>query len=905
LNESPSPSRALPEVEGPAHTRLLQEDLLARIEACLANHPDAVELQVERAHLLADLKRPQEGAHAYRQAIKSRAPRYPLTTRAYSVLPYRGKTLPITVVLFVSPEWGNAPFRKYLDDQTFLTLQIIADFHDPRLSLPPHQLVINCISDADSCRTSLEAASALLKDTAVPTINSPSLVAATGRESHARLLGEIPGVRTPRMVTFSREILTGNHADETLRQHGFAFPLLLRSPGFHTGLHFGRVDSPQKLGAALADLPGNDICVVELLEAKSADGLVRKYRVMMIDGKFHPVHVAISREWKVHYFSAAMADFPEHRAEDRQFLENMADVLGAGIMESLARIRDILKLDYAGVDFSIGPDGGMLLFEANATMNIAPPDADEMWAYRREPVRRIEEAVRTLFFTRAFSSSHSMPTSSSQVLREFTLRNLDARLEREPELIELQIDRARLLIEMERLDEARQIYLNILIKDPTHLVALNNLAALFNMTGHHSTALKINRAVLALNPDNLKARVNLADNLRESAELEEARLQYETILRGAPDLPEAHLGLAYVLRYLREDATAWEHWKKGAGKHPPTNFPSRDQKDLIRILLLTSPCGGNAPLARLLDKKTFVTLGINPDFYDPAVPVPPHHLVLNTIGDADHCTTSLEATGRILEQTTAPVLNLPARVQATGRVDNARLLGALEGVVTPRIVTFDRETLAGPDAVVALDEHGLAFPILLRAPGFHGGSHFVRVENPSDLAPAVASLPGRKPMAIQYLDARDADGKIRKYRVMMIDGKLLPLHKAVSPKWMIHYYSAEMTESSEHRAEDEAFLEDMPKILGPRAMRALERIRDALGLDYAGADFSLSREGEILLFEANATMVVPEPGRGEKWDYRRRAVRQIHEAVRAMVRRRALGETISGSGNPPVDNAKT
>jgi tetratricopeptide (TPR) repeat protein len=891
LKEPLSPSSALPEVEGWAHTRLLQADLLARIEACLAHHPDAVELHVERAHLLAELKRPQEAAHAYRQAIKSRKPNYPLATRAYSILPYRGKTLPITVVLLVTPEWGNAPFRKYLDDQTFLVLQVIADFHDSRLPLPPHQVVVNCISDADSCRTSEEAALSLLAHSTVPIINSPAQIAATGRESNARRLGGIPGVRTPRMATFPRTVLADSHVAETLGQQGFVFPLLLRAPGFHTGLHFVRVDAPDEIAAALAELPGDAISVIEFLDAKSGDGLIRKYRVMMIDGKLFPVHVAISGDWKVHYFSADMADFPEHRAEDRQFLENMAGVLGPRVTESLARIQDALKLDYSGIDFSVGPNGEMLLFEANATMNIAPPDPDEIWAYRRGPVQQIEDAVRALFFTRAFSSTDSPMNSSSQVLREFTLQNLEARLQREPELIELHIDRARLLIEMDRIEEARKIYLDILVKDPTHLVALNNLAALFNITGHHSTALKINRAVLALGPENLKARLNLADNLRESAELEEARLQYETILRATPSLPEAHLGLAYVLRYLREDAAAWEHWKKGADKHPPTDFSSRAEKDLIRIILITSPCGGNAPLARLLDKKTFVTLGINPDFYDPSVPLPPHHLILNTIGDADHCATSLEAAGPILKQTTGPILNLPARVQTTGRADNARLLGALEGVVTPRIATFSREILTGADAVSALEEQGLTFPLLLRAPGFHGGSHFVRIENPQELAPAVATLPGQKLMAIQYLDARDEDGKIRKYRVMMIDGKLLPLHKAVSQKWMIHYYSADMTESAVHRAEDEDFLEDMPGVLGSRAMRALERIRDALGLDYAGADFSLNRQGEILLFEANATMVVPDPGPGDKWDYRRRAVQQIHDAVRHMVRRRATGAT--------------
>jgi glutathione synthase/RimK-type ligase-like ATP-grasp enzyme len=104
---------------------------------------------------------------------------------------------------------------------------------------------------------------------------------------------------------------------------------------------------------------------------------------------------------------------------------------------------------------------------------------------------------------------------------------------------------------------------------------------------------------------------------------------------------------------------------------------------------------------------------------------------------------------------------------------------------------------------------------------------------------------------------------------------------------MIHYYSAEMAHSPEHRAEDAAFLEDMPGVLGPRAVCALERIRDALGLDYAGVDFSLGRKGEVLLFEANATMSVPSADKGEQWDYRRGPVSRIQAAVRDMLLARA------------------
>jgi glutathione synthase/RimK-type ligase-like ATP-grasp enzyme len=106
-----------------------------------------------------------------------------------------------------------------------------------------------------------------------------------------------------------------------------------------------------------------------------------------------------------------------------------------------------------------------------------------------------------------------------------------------------------------------------------------------------------------------------------------------------------------------------------------------------------------------------------------------------------------------------------------------------------------------------------------------------------------------------------------------------------------------MTQSAEHRAEDEAFLEEMPAVLGERAMRALDNIREAVGLDYAGIDFSLGREGEVLLFETNATMVVPGVPKEEKWNYRRRPVERIRDAVREMVR-----ACFSG-GNRRIDNA--
>jgi hypothetical protein len=141
---------------------------------------------------------------------------------------------------------------------------------------------------------------------------------------------------------------------------------------------------------------------------------------------------------------------------------------------------------------------------------------------------------------------------------------------------------------------------------------------------------------------------------------------------------------------------------------------------------------------------------------------------------------------------------------------------------------------------------------------------------------------------MQFLDARGVDSKIRKYRVMLIDGKICPLHVAVSYQWKIHYVTADMEDYPEHRAEDAAFLNNMPDVLGPHAMAALERVRCVLGLDYAGVDFSLNAKGELLLFEANAAMIVHPPEPDERWDYRRDPVQCVLKAVREMIGAKAM-----------------
>jgi glutamate/tyrosine decarboxylase-like PLP-dependent enzyme len=469
-----------------------------------------------------------------------------------------------------------------------------------------------------------------------------------------------------------------------------------------------------------------------------------------------------------------------------------------------------------------------------------------------------------------------------QRAREAALRDLRERMAANPGQEGLQFELACLLTEMGRTLEARNAYLELLAREPAHRLGLNNLGTLLNATGYRTAARTAYAEAVARHPEDAMSRVNLGNVLYESGEFQAAREQFETALRREPGHAEAHQGLSYALAELGDREGAERHRRRGFGDRPVVALPYRGDGPPVPLLLLISSVGGNIPVRHLLDDRVFRTFVVAPEFYDLKTPLPPHRVVFNAIGDADLAAPALRAAQSVLSLTTAPAINQPAAVLATGRADHARL-ARLPGVVAPATVTLPRELLESAEAAGTLERHGFRFPLLVRTPGFHTGRHFVRVESPQALAGAVAQLPGRELTVIEFLDARGAGGKTRKYRVMTIDGQLYPLHVAISSDWKIHYFTAEMAERADHRAEDAEFLENMPQVLGPRAMEALAGIQATLGLDYGGVDFGLSAAGDVLLFEANATMVVNQPEPDARWAYRRPAVERILAAVRSML----------------------
>lgn len=430
-----------------------------------------------------------------------------------------------------------------------------------------------------------------------------------------------------------------------------------------------------------------------------------------------------------------------------------------------------------------------------------------------------------------------------------------------------------------RLEEAKAAYLAALGKAPTHFAALNNFATLLYETGHRAAARIVYREMLRHHPLNKTAHLNFANLRYADGNLAAALLHYSAALKLDPDYIEAHRGIANVYGDLGEEESANYHRAIAYSKQTVFPLLFLGKPPGIRLLALFSTTGGNVPTKPLIDPRIFAVTAIAADYFDPLQPLPPHELVFNALGDADRCLPALQRAEFLLARTEAPVINHPAAIGTTNRAAIATRFSGYPGIVTPRIATFAKADISP----AFLAEEGFGFPLLLRAPGFHTGQHFLKVDCAAELDAALLSLPGESAMAIEYMNAQGADGFFRKYRVMMVGGTLYPLHLAVSRGWKVHYFSADMADTPAHRTEEEAFLDDMPGMLGPRIMEALETIRDELCLDYGGMDFAVSPEGDLLLFETNATMVLVEPDADPRWDYRREPFRRVRQAVRAML----------------------
>jgi tetratricopeptide (TPR) repeat protein len=349
------------------------------------------------------------------------------------------------------------------------------------------------------------------------------------------------------------------------------------------------------------------------------------------------------------------------------------------------------------------------------------------------------------------------------------------------------------------------------------------------------------------------------------------------------DLATIYYDVALLYQRMGKYAEADKLWNEGFPQGKITHKKFTGQGKPLRVLVITSPLSGNVRYQLFLKKHhAQITLFCADSYVGQDLALPEHDIIFSSIGDADLCAHSLLRAQQILRLSNAPILNHAAAAALTTRDKIAQRLANISGVSTAKIERFTKAELIGPHSAALLAKHGYTYPLLLRSPGFNNGLHFEMVSSADELAATADKLPSDEIFAISYLDTRATDGSVRKFRVLRIDGVLYPIHLAIAHSWKIHYHSSAMADNDIFRLEERRFLSDMKSYLGASLIAALHQVFDLLGLDYAGIDFSIDREGRLAVYEANATMAIIAPNNDERWNYRREAIEKALDAAAQM-----------------------
>jgi hypothetical protein len=291
-----------------------------------------------------------------------------------------------TVMILSSTGKGNVP-HDYLLPRTkysriFWFPQNLPERDD---ELPPYDIVFNAIGDLDAAPEAHAVAAQFVKLCKRPMLNLPGCVGRTSRTGVADLLKSCANAVIPNVRKIDRP--AGGWTQDSCA--GLRYPLIVRPTGGHGGEGVVLIERPEQFMSLVPDAPV--IYATEFFDYRSPDNWYRKYRVICIDRKPYPYHLAIGPNWLVHHWTTGMEHDAGRREEERQFLTNPETVLGDKVWATLEDIGATLDLDFAGIDFSVLPDGRLLMFEANPTM-LVHPEEDPLFSYKNAAVQNILNA---------------------------------------------------------------------------------------------------------------------------------------------------------------------------------------------------------------------------------------------------------------------------------------------------------------------------------------------------------------------------------------------------------------------------------------------------------------------------------------------------------------------------------
>jgi len=364
------------------------------------------------------------------------------------------------------------------------------------------------------------------------------------------------------------------------------------------------------------------------------------------------------------------------------------------------------------------------------------------------------------------------------------------------------------------------------------------------------------------------------------------------LLDGTADAGEG-LDLSLIAQLLGDKQTGLAIQHEVLLSHQLYRSPCVSHNPRLRVLALAAATdmGSNTPIEFLLEDSgiELTILYVIPEAELP-VPLPEHDIAIVIASDSEDCRDALRKIDAAVARWPRPLLNPPALVGSLDRDKLHRLLWDIEGLTIPATLVVTRDRLADvAEKAEALTDIAadLAFPVIVRPRGSHAGSGLARIDAADGMAHYLEGREEELFFISRFVDYSNEDGLFRKYRVVFVDGRPFACHMAIADRWDIWYLNAGMSASIEKRREEETFMRTFDIGFGRRHQAALAAIYDRIGLDYFIIDCAETRDGSLLIFEADNTAVVHNMDPSVVFPYKPPQMRNIFSAFAAMLERRA------------------
>jgi glutathione synthase/RimK-type ligase-like ATP-grasp enzyme len=366
-----------------------------------------------------------------------------------------------------------------------------------------------------------------------------------------------------------------------------------------------------------------------------------------------------------------------------------------------------------------------------------------------------------------------------------------------------------------------------------------------------------------------------------TGEIESLRAHAYDALRRDPEARNAHLRLYEIEQMLGQPDAAIGHLRLALRRSRVITLPAKREPAATTILALTriARWEANTPLELIVDDERTTLHRYYIDDNDTALgdePLPPYDVLFNTIAESESAANALHLAGRFAQREGRTALNDPVVVATIGRTGVAQRFAASATIAAPAIERIDARDLGAREVREAL---------VVRPVGSQAGLGLAKVNTTAELRTYLDEHPYPAYFVMPFVDYSSADGFYRKYRVMFVAGVAYACHLAISPRWMIHYYNAAMAEHQWMRDEEARFIADMDAVFTGAAAQALREIAAAIPLDYFGIDCASARDGRLLLFEADAAMLVHGSDPPDLYPYKRAGFERIQTALTALLQR--------------------